>query len=71
MKTTQRTRPQQHYLKTLLMTPQLDRHSETDPKPEMLSAIQAENRIRSDKINVRGIGHAHIIRKEDFLGKDN
>ena len=39
MKTTQRTRPQQHYLKKLLMTPQLDRHSETDPKPEMLSAI--------------------------------
>ena len=25
--------------KNLLMTSQLDRHSETDPKPEMLSAV--------------------------------
>ena len=31
--------PQQHYRKNLLMTPQLDRQSETDPKPEMLSAV--------------------------------
>ena len=53
------------------MTPQLDRHSETDPTPEMLSAISAGNRIRRDKRNVRSIGHAQIFRKEDFLGKDN
>ena len=34
-----RAQPQQHYLKKLLLTPQLDRHSKTDPKPEMLSAV--------------------------------
>ena len=27
-----------YYLKKLLMTPYLDRHSTTDPKPEMISA---------------------------------
>ena len=42
------------------MTSQLDRHSETDPKSEMLSAVEAGNRIFCDEINVRGIGHAHI-----------
>ena len=53
------------------MTSQLDRHSETDPKPEMLSAVKAGNRICCDERNVRGIGHAHMFRKDDFLGKDN
>ena len=48
------------------MTPQLERHSKTDPKPEMLSAIEAGNRIRRDKKNVCGIGHAHMFRKDDF-----
>ena len=28
-----------YYLKKLLMTPHLDRHSTTDPKPEMISAV--------------------------------
>ena len=28
-----------YYLKNLLMTPHLDRHSKADPKPEMLSAV--------------------------------
>ena len=42
------------------MTSQLDRHSETDPKPEMLSAVYAGNRICRDERNVRGIGHATL-----------
>ena len=53
------------------MTSQLDRHSETDPKPEMFSAVLAGNRIHHDERNVRGIGHAHIFREDDFLDKDN
>ena len=53
------------------MTSQLDRHSETDLKPEMLSAVSARSRICHDERKVRGIGHAHIFRRDDFLGKDN
>ena len=53
------------------MTPQPDRHSETDQNPEMLSAIYPENRIRRDKRNVPGIGQAHMFKKDDILGKDN
>ena len=53
------------------MTPQLDRRSETDLKPEMLSAVQAGNRVGRDERNVHGIGHAHMFRKDDLLGKDN
>ena len=58
------------YPKKLLMAPQLDRHSKSDPNPEMLSAVYSENRIPCDKRNVRGIGHAHMFRKDDFLAKD-
>ena len=53
------------------MTPQLERHSKMDPNPEMLSAVQAGNRIQHDERKVRAIGHAHMFRKDDFLGKDN
>ena len=53
------------------MTPQLDRHSQTDPKPEMLSGVLAGSRIQCVKSNARGIGHEHMLRKEDFLGKGN
>ena len=53
------------------MTPQLDRHSKTDPKPEMLSAVQAGNKIQRDDRNERGIGHARMFRKDNFLGKYN
>ena len=43
MRTTQKgARPQQHYLKKLLMTPHL---TDTDPKLEMLSAVYTGNRI--------------------------
>ena len=48
------------------MTSQLDRHNKTDPKPEMLSAVKAGNRICCDERNVCG-----MFRKEDFLSKDN
>ena len=50
-----------YYLKKLLMTPNLDRHSTTDPKPEMLR----------DERNVCGIEHAHMFRKNDFLKNDD
>ena len=53
------------------MTPQFDRHSKTKPNPEVISAVKAGNRIRCDERNVRGIGHAHMFGKDDFLGKDN
>ena len=53
------------------MTPRLDRHSQTDPTPEMLSGVKAGNRIQRDERNVRGIGHAHMFRKDNFLGRDN
>ena len=43
----------------------------TDPKPEMLSAVLAGNRIRRGERNVHGIGHAHMFRKDDILGKDD
>ena len=32
----------EYYLKKLLITPQLDRHSETDPKPEIEFAVIKE-----------------------------
>jgi len=53
------------------MIPQLDRHSKTDRKLEMLAAVWAGNRIQCDERNVLGIGQAHRLRKDDFLGKDN
>ena len=66
LKTTPKmTPPQQYYLKKLVATFHLDRHSKTDFKPEILSAVSIGNRIWYDESNVRGVGHAH-----DFLGKD-
>ena len=44
------------------MTPHLDRHNTTDPKPEMLSAVSSGNRIQRDERNV----HAQVFRKDDF-----
>ena len=60
-----------NYLKKMLMAPQLDRHSKSDPNPEMLSAVYSGNRIPHDKRNVHGIGHAHMFRNDNILGKDN
>ena len=48
------------------MTPNLDRHITTDPKPDMLSAVSSRNRIQRDERDVRGIEHAHMFRKDNF-----
>ena len=53
------------------MNPHLDSHSTTDPKQEMLSTVLTGNRICRDGRNVCGIMHAHMCRKDDFLGKDD
>ena len=72
MKTTQKwARPQQHYLKKLLMTPHLDRHSYTAQNAEIRSAVKARVRILCDERNLHGIRHAYMFRKDDFLNKDN
>ena len=52
------------------MTLDLERHNKTDPKSEMLSAVLAGNRIQHDERNIRGFGHAHMIRKYDILDKE-
>ena len=49
------------------MTLHIDRYNDTDPKPDMLSAVYAKNRIWRNEKNVHSIGHAHMIRKEDFF----
>ena len=53
------------------MTPHLDRHIRTDPKPEMISDVYTGNRIQRDERNVCSIEHAHMFRKDDFLEKDD
>ena len=45
------------------MTPDLDRHNTADPKPKMLST---DKRIQHGERNVRGIEHAHMLRKTTF-----
>ena len=47
------------------MTPHLDRHSTTDPKPEMLSTVYSGNRIEHDERNLCGIEHAQMFRKDE------
>ena len=56
-----------YYLKKLLMAPHLDRHSKTDFKPEILSVISTGSRIWHNERNVCGIGHAHMLRKDDMV----
>ena len=60
-----------YHQKKMFMTPQLDSHSTADHKPEILSAVKKGKRISRDGRNVRGIMHAHMFRKDDFLGKDD
>ena len=50
----------------MLMTPHLDSHSASDPKPEILSAFKTGNRILCDGRNVRGIMHVHMRKKDDI-----
>ena len=47
------------------MTPPLDSHSTTEPKPEMLSSVSTGNRNLMSWKNVFGIVHAHMYRKDD------
>ena len=55
-----------YYMK-ILMTPHLDSHRTTDPKPAILSADSNGNRISRDGRNVRGITHVHMCRKDDIF----
>ena len=50
----------------MFTTPHLDSHSTTDPKPEILSAVQTGNRISRDGRNVRGIMHVRMCKKDDI-----
>ena len=56
-----------YYLKKMFMTPQLDSHSTTDPKPKILSAVLTGNRISGDGRNARGIMHVWVCRKDDIF----
>ena len=49
------------------MTPPLDNHSTTKPKPEMLSSVSTGNRNLTSWRNVCGIVHAHMYRKDDIF----
>ena len=49
------------------MTSQLDSHTTTDVKPEMLSGVQTGNRIPHDRYNVRSIAHARSYIKDDIF----
>ena len=51
----------------MFTTTHLDSHSTTDHKPEILSAVKAGNRISHDGINVRGIMHVQVCRKDDIF----
>ena len=64
MKTCNNVRCIIYYLKKMLMTPHLDRHSATDPKQESLLAVKTRNRNQCDERNVCGIEHAHMFRKD-------
>ena len=47
----------------MFSTPHLDSHNTTDPKPEILSAIQTGNRISRDGRNECGIVHVRMCKK--------
>ena len=47
------------------MTSQLDSHTTTDVKLEMLSGVQTGNGIPYDRYNIRGIAHVRTNRKDD------
>ena len=49
----------------------LDSHSTTDPKPEMLSVVSTGNIIQRDERNVHGIEHSYMLRKDNILEKGN
>ena len=49
------------------MTSDLDSHTATDVKPDMLSGVQTGNGIPHDKYNIRGIAHVRTNRKDDIF----
>ena len=49
------------------MTSDLDSHTATDVKPDMLSGVQTGNGIPHDGYNIRGIAHVGTNRKDDIL----
>ena len=49
------------------MTSDLDSHTATDVKPDMLSGVQTGNGIPHDEYNINGIAHAHTNRKDDIF----
>ena len=53
------------------MTPHLDWLSTTDPTPEMLSVVKTRNRMQHDERNVCSTEHAHMLKKDNILEKDN
>ena len=55
-----------YYMK-ILMTPHLDSHRTTDPKPEILSADSTGNRSSRDGRSVHGIIHVHMRKKDDIF----
>ena len=50
----------------MFMTPHLDSHSTTDPKPEILWAVYTGKRISRDGKNACSITYAHVCRKDDI-----
>ena len=46
------------------MTPPLDRHSPTEPRPEMLLSVSTGNRNLMSWKNACGIVHAHMYVKD-------
>ena len=51
-----------------VVTPPLDNHSTTEPKPELLSAVSTGNRIIHRRQCMRHCAvHAHVCRKEDIF----
>ena len=60
-----------YYLNTFLMTSQLDSHTTTDVKPEMLSGVQTGNGIPHYKIIYAALLMRRHTAKTTFLCKDD
>ena len=58
----------QYYL-NFLETSHLDSHTTNDVKPDMLSGVQAGNRIPNDECNVCGIAHVRTYIKDNILAQ--
>ena len=55
----------------MFMTPHLDSHSTTDPKPEILSAVYTGNRINVMEEMYAALCMCTSAEKTTFLGKDD